>query len=225
MKEKKVVGKNKKRQEKLKKNLSAKIKKNDGKKSPEEILKDSGYSESYARGGHWRKTDAWLKILDDVLPESFLAEKHKQLITSGQIQHYIFPPVKEVESQDGDKLEEELEPQGNGGALKRRKKKKPIIKKGLSHEEIKQIVESVPGCKLIYIKNDSFLGQVAFFQSPDNRTQKDALDMAYKLRGSFAPEKHAVYQTGLEDLSDEELAMALEDKNFLIQRYKKYGLK
>lgn len=215
MSQTKVVGKNKKRQEKLKKELLANTKKNVGRVSAEKLVRDAGYSPNYARSGRLKTTQTWKQILDEVLPESFLAAKHKELITSGYIQHYIFPWIKTKE------VTEELEPQANGGKLKRAHKKVEK-KKGLTNEEIKAIVESVPGCRLIYIKEDDYMGQVAFFQAPDNKVQRDALDMAYKLRGTFAPEKHAVFATGLENLSDADLDRALSDQSFLINRFKKY---
>lgn len=211
MSQKKVNGKNGERQRKVVKLLSGKEKKNV--RSVKQAAIKAGYSESYADTGRFTKTKTWQQILDEVLPEAFLAEKHKELITSGYIQHYIFPWVGDQE------VEEAQEPQGHGGSLKRKKAKK---KRGLTHEEIKAIVERVPGCKLIYIKEDKYMGQVAFFQAPDNKTQKDALDMAYKLRGTFAPEKHAVFATGLENLSDADLDRALSDQSFLINRFKKY---
>lgn len=213
MSQKKVVGKNKERQENLKNKLLEKTKKNVGKVSTSKLVEEAGYSPKYASSGRFKTTQTWQQILDEVLPEAFLAKKHKELITSGYIQHYIFPWVGDQE------VEEAQEPQGHGGSLKRKKAKK---KRGLTHEEIKAIVEQVPGCKLIYIKEDKYMGQVAFFQAPDNKTQKDALDMAYKLRGTFAPEKHAVFATGLENLSDADLDRALSDQSFLINRFKKY---
>jgi len=36
----------------------------------------------------------------------------------------------------------------------------------LTNEEVKEVVESVPGCKLIYVKRDIF-GTNAFFSQPD----------------------------------------------------------
>lgn len=47
----------------------------------------------------------------------------------------------------------------------------------------------------------------AYFWSPDNRARKDALDMAYKIRGMYAPEKvEDVSRNKYSDLPDDELA-------------------
>lgn len=59
---------------------------------------------------------------------------------------------------------------------------------------IKLCVESASGCKLIHIQS-STTQRRAYFQSPDNRSRKDAIDMAYKLRGNYEPVK--VEETGV----------------------------
>ncbi|MFA6171982.1 MAG: hypothetical protein WCW77_00570 [Patescibacteria group bacterium] len=60
--------------------------------------------------------------------------------------------------------------------------------KPLKDEEIKIIVESAPGCKLIRIIRT--LGEAtAYYHSPDTRSRKEALNMAYKLNGDYAAEK------------------------------------
>jgi hypothetical protein len=78
-------------------------------------------------------------------------------------------------------------------------------KKQLSNEEVKEIVESVPGCRLIYVKRDKFSGTTAYFQAPNGKIQKDAVDMAYKLFGSYAAEKIELTKRKYQDLTDEEL--------------------
>lgn len=68
----------------------------------------------------------------------------------------------------------------------------PVIKgkKELTDQEIKDIIESTPGCELIYIKRgDNYMGTVAFFRAPDNNSRDKALDKAYKIYGNYAPEK------------------------------------
>lgn len=80
-------------------------------------------------------------------------------------------------------------------------------KKAISDKEIKFIVENIPGCRLIYIKPERMLGgKVAYFQSPDNRSQDSALEKAYKLHGKYAPEQIEITKRKYANLSDEELA-------------------
>lgn len=61
----------------------------------------------------------------------------------------------------------------------------------LTDEQIEKIVEAVPGCKvrkILRIKGSPTV--TVYFWTPDGQTRKSAVEMAYKLRGSFAPEKH-----------------------------------
>jgi hypothetical protein len=68
----------------------------------------------------------------------------------------------------------------------------------LTDEELKKLFTNV-NCearKIVHTKR----GRYIYFWSPDNRARKDALDMAYKLRGSYAAEKHTVGLFSLADL-------------------------
>lgn len=89
----------------------------------------------------------------------------------------------------------------------------------LTDDEIKAIVEGVGGCRLVYIKDDPYLGKVAYYQAPDNRSRKDALDMAYKLKGNYAPDRIEMSKRKYQDLSSAEL-MALQTrlKNYLTKK-------
>jgi hypothetical protein len=55
-------------------------------------------------------------------------------------------------------------------------------------EEMKEIIESVPGCKLMKISHGDQWNR-AYYWVPDNKSRKDAIDMAYKLKGSYKAEK------------------------------------
>jgi hypothetical protein len=83
-------------------------------------------------------------------------------------------------------------------------------KKAITDKEIKTIVESIPGCRLIYIKVERYLGgKVAYYQAPDSKARDAALDKAYKLRGKYAPEKWQDV-TPYSKLSNKELAEKIE---------------
>lgn len=142
-------------------------------------LKKAGYSPAVQKNPHKvTRSKTWKQLMDEYLPEDYLAEKHRELMEANSIHHYVFP---------------------HGTA-----KKDPRI----TDAEIRSIVESVPGCRLVYIKLDKFLGKVAYYQSPDNKARKDALDMAFKLRGSYSPEKIDM-KGRFSHLSNAELAAAI----------------
>lgn len=91
-------------------------------------------------------------------------------------------------------------------------------RKGPTDVEIKFVVESVPGCRLIYIKRD-FMGAWAYFQAPDNLTRYKALDIAYKLHGSYAPDKIEIVKRKYQHLTNAELAAHIKKlKDFLLKR-------
>jgi hypothetical protein len=57
-----------------------------------------------------------------------------------------------------------------------------------------------------------------WYYAPDNKARKDAIDMAYKLRGEFAPEKFEVTDP-IRQLSDSELVEEVRDlKKFFLKK-------
>ena len=59
-----------------------------------------------------------------------------------------------------------------------------VFVNSLTDEEIRQVVESAPGCKLIKIQRNQAHAR-AYFSVPDNKPRKDAIDMAYKLKSKY----------------------------------------
>lgn len=153
-------------------------KKKGGKKpSMSKVMVECGFSETYSHNPQKLKgTETWQELWGMFLPKSKVSIRHGELLDYAGIEHYVFPST---------------------GRGKR--------KKELSNEEIKKIVESVPGCRLIYIKPDFYAGKVAFFQSPDGKIRVNAVDMAYKVYGAYAAEKIA-FVDPLDELSNAELA-------------------
>jgi len=161
-----------------------------------------GFSPKYAHNPQkFTSTKKFQELLAERVSDDLMTQTHNDLLLAGEIQHYIFPKL-----QDKVEVVEEQEPQPNGGSLKRKKKKATtkIEKQELTNEEIKLIVESVPGCRLIYVRRD-FMGAWAFYEAPDNKSRKDAMDLAYKLKGYYAAEKVAIVDP-LDELSNAELA-------------------
>lgn len=67
-----------------------------------------------------------------------------------------------------------------------------------SDKEIEGIVEAIPGCKLIKIrrnKGESYC--TAYYWSPDSQARSKAVDMLYKIYGTYAPEKQEHKITGI----------------------------
>ena len=172
------MAKVKERQKKLANKIVEIAKKNRGKKpSISQLMKDVGFSDSYAHNPQQLKgTESWQELWGMFLPKSKVSIRHGELVDFASIEHYVFPPI------------------GRGKG-----------KRELCNDEIRIIVESVPGCRLIYVKRDPYVGAVAFFQSPDGKIRVNAVDMAYKVYGAYAAEKIA-FVDPLDELSNAELA-------------------
>jgi len=144
---------------------------------------DCGYSPSVAhhQAGRVTSSKEWDDILEERFPDAYLAEKHDELIGAAQIQHYEFPLCEEKATE---------------GEIKK-----------LTNDDIKTIVESVPGCRLIYVKNTRY-SKVAFYQSPDNKVRKDAIEMAYKLKRRLTPDAVIIdnRKTRIGKMTNKELA-------------------
>lgn len=64
-----------------------------------------------------------------------------------------------------------------------------------TNEEIEEVVAEMEGYRLLKIventgKDGMIYSKYAYVKAPDNMAQDKALDKAYKLKGSYAPEKH-----------------------------------
>lgn len=134
---------------------------------------EAGYSPNTAKNPkNLTNSKGWKELMDELLPESLVAETHKQLLGATGVGHMVFPV---------DVTDEQI---------------------------IKLMAEA--GC---YVKRfmHSDTQTHCWYFAPDNNARKSAIDMAYKLRGNYAPEKHEIKNTTLSDLLDK--AEALEKQN------------
>lgn len=158
---------------------------NGGKVAPAMIK--AGYSPNTANTpSKLTNQKSWKELMDEYLPESLVAARHKELLNATRIEHMIVPLGPDESREDAEELPEvELEGQPHGGALTRRHGKKDFSK--LTDDEIREMFFEV-GCTVRRIVHSEQCRHV-YFWSADNRARKDAVDLAYKLRGAFAPEK------------------------------------
>lgn len=82
-----------------------------------------------------------------------------------------------------------------------------VFPKGMTDEEIVGHVNSV-GIKVITVR-ESDKGKMAFYSVPDANAIKNALEMAYKIKGTYAPEKSLNINVEVES---DEVVRALTDK-------------
>lgn len=180
----------KERLKKLKRKVSASIKKNKGNVNMTKLGIECGYSKEYAKSGQMKKTKTWQEIMDKYLPEELVANTHSELMKAARLQSHIFSGT------------------GKG-------KNKVFV----SDEEIKKLIESIPGCKLLYITITGFRDKIAFYISPDHKNRKGAIEMAYSLRGKFAPQEIKLTRP-FADLSDKELTALIKSEKDKLNKKK-----
>lgn len=160
--------------------LAEAIVKNPG-KPVHDIMIELGYSETQAnQPGQITKTDNFRELLRSKLPDDLLFNTHEGLIKSNRLDHMTFPLFSENPKEKANKGED------HGQAL--------------TDNDIRELLKET-GCTVRRIVHGEQARHV-YFWSPDNRARKDALDMAYKLKGSYAPEKGIVVDVGLSEYLD-----------------------
>ena len=91
------------------------------------------------------------------------------------------------------------------------------IDKGVDDAVIEAWIISVNG--VIHKIIEGKLYKTVLFWTRDNKAVKDAIDMAYKLRGDFAPQKHEeINANPFMKMSDSELAQALREAEAFLSK-------
>lgn len=157
-------------------------------KSVSKAMVEAGYSPASAKNPQLLTTSQqWKKILEEELSDKLLGNVHKDLINAHILGHMVFPL--------GPKGEDDVNL--SGAQPDTDPKDETIIEKltkvertTLTDQEIKEMLLEV-GCKVKRIVHGEQCRHV-YFWSPDNAARQSALNLAYKLKGHFAPEKHLV---------------------------------
>jgi len=115
----------------------------------------------------------WAEVVEEKLGDDLLMEKHQELLNSTRIDHLVFPlgPKKNSEKEAWFKMLDG---------------KKNVEKDVLSDEEIVEMLAEV-NCRSRRIVHGETARHV-YFWSSDNKAKKEALDMAYKLKGRYKDE-------------------------------------
>ena len=148
-------------------------------KSMADAMREAGYAETYARNPQQLKEkESWQELMDRYLPRDKVAKKHQQLMDSVTVKEFNFP----------DKISE-----------------KDIKAFADSISEVSTYTKEV-------VSKTNKRGEptssshrwVVFAVIPNGMDVKAAIEMAYKLRGEYSPEKIEVKRP-LEEVSDNEL--------------------
>jgi len=154
-----------------------------------EAMLASGYSEGMAKNPQdLTNSPSWQELMGDHLSLDKLARKHERLLNAHKLEHMVFPPeaTRAVDPEEEEEEEEFNEDDFTEAQEKRREKQKNAPET-LKDADIIEMLAEV-GCTVRKIVHGEMARHV-YFWSPDNQTQQKVLDMAYKLTGSYAPEK------------------------------------
>lgn len=155
---------------------------NDG-KSVSAAMKEAGYSDASAKNSHRiKKTQSWEELLEKYLPDKLITRVHSELLEASDVK------TKEYSIDTDD-------------------------------AEIKRDIKGIKGTKIIRIKvktrtikGESEEYKLVTYIVPLHEQRRLSADMAYKLKGRFAPEKHehTIYDE-TDDLSDADLDELIAD--------------
>jgi hypothetical protein len=118
--------------------------------------------------------DAFPELLNTYLPDVKVLEKHKELLDSQKLDHMTFP-LGPIEDEGADDEIDDYIDETKDLAMAERTT--------LTDNEIKQLLLDV-GCTVRRIVHGQTARHV-YFWSPDNRARKDAVELAYKIKGKL----------------------------------------
>lgn len=142
----------------------------------------AGYSQNTANTPQkLTESKAWPALMDEYLSEESLTKAHSELMHTKRLDHMVFPlgPESRTEGLDLSKMQPAIKTMLDA--------EQAMQMTTLSDDDIKDLLKSV-NCTVRKIVHGQ-TGRHVYFWSMDARARKDALDMAYKLRGAYAPEK------------------------------------
>lgn len=156
-----------------------------GGKSISKAMREAGYAPSTAaRTEHITASDGWKELMKKHLSDESLSKAHEELLNAKRLDHMVFPPFrhKKDEEDEDEETDEDVNEGENFGEQ-------------LTDADIRTMLTDV-GCTVRKIVHGEQARHV-YFWSMNDKARKDALDMAYKLKGHYEPEKHNVKHEGL----------------------------
>lgn len=143
------------------------------------ILQESGYSLAVSTVPSLvTESKGFKELFLQGITDLELVNKHKELLNATRLDHMTFPlgPREELIDEDDGILEDDDEMGAEHTTL--------------TDEEIKEMLQSV-NCTVRRIVHGKSARHV-YFWAIDNRALKDGLDLAYKIKGTYAAEKKII---------------------------------
>jgi hypothetical protein len=153
-------------------------------------LMDAGYSEEFAaQPSRVFGSPTIIALMDKMgMAENDLHEVHKSLLNAHRLDHMTFP-LGPDEDLEGDMADEDDDDMGEDvlGDDEEARSRANVNRTKLTDQEIREMLGEL-GCNVRRIVHGQQARHV-YFWSPDNTTRQKALDMAYNIRGSYAPKR------------------------------------
>lgn len=161
-----------------------------------EVLRESGYSDNVADNPKIvTESKGWNELMNEYLSDEDLAKAHKELLSATKIEHMTFPL--------GPK--DDCDPNFSGANPKKEKDEADDFheRTTLTDQEIKEMLSSV-NCQVRRIVHGETARHV-YFWAKDNNALKSGLDLAYKLKGKYAPDKSDINLRSEVNLNEQQL--------------------
>lgn len=146
-------------------------------------MREVGYDATTAKNPrNLTESKGFKELMNSILPDADVLKRHKELLNSQRIDHMVFPlgpKDKDDENFSGAKPNTEGRDEDGDDEAALPEKYKERTK--LTDKEIIKMLAEV-SCKVRRIVHGENARHV-YFWSPDNRARKDAIDMAYKIKG------------------------------------------
>ena len=150
---------------------------------------EAGYSPNTAHTPQkLTESKGWDELMEEFLSDAELQEKHRELLNATKVEHMTFPlgPKDDRETAILDSLAPEIKTVMEA--------QQALERTTLTDEEITALLSTV-SCTVQRIVHGQTARHV-YYWAADSKARKDALDMAYKLKGRYATEKVDVTSKG-----------------------------
>lgn len=143
---------------------------------------DAGYSPAVAKTPtKITESKTWRELVDATLSDDKLAAKHEFLLNAQGLDHMTFPLGPRTAREKEKWIES-----ARTKAIAKGMSPDSVDDDVLADEDITRMLAEV-NCTVRRIVHGQQARHV-YFWSPDNKTQKDTLELAYKIKGKIAPE-------------------------------------
>jgi len=150
---------------------------------------EAGYSPNTAHTPQkLTQSKGWDELMAEFLSDAELQEKHRELLNATKVEHMTFPlgPKTDKERDVLEALPPEIKTVMEA--------QQELARTTLTDEEITDLLKTV-SCVVQRIVHGQTARHV-YYWAADSKARKDALDMAYKLKGRYATEKVDVTSKG-----------------------------